>query len=220
MAQLRARCRSVLIEPSGVSVSRSASRRCCCSSGTASHPARFRDGSTPGTATALPAKKFREMRRNQIRANGVVHKGRPESGASWISGSGADEMPRHQTPAQRETVERVMHEFKHGELKTATGKRKVKNPKQAIAIALHEAGASKYERPAENKRNLRRTKEKERRGETYRDEAEGGSDRGKSARSRSGGGKTKADLYEEAKKRDIPGRSKMNKQQLERALHS
>ena len=28
-------------------------------------------------------------------------------------------MPRHQTPAQRETVERVMHEFKHGELKTA-----------------------------------------------------------------------------------------------------
>src|SRR5215207_7867779 len=82
-------------------------------------------------------------------------------------------MPRHQTPAQRETVERVMHEFKHGELKTARGTRKVKNPKQAIAIALHEAGSSKYESPAENKRNLRHTKEKERRGETYRDEAEG-----------------------------------------------
>jgi Family of unknown function (DUF6496) len=127
-------------------------------------------------------------------------------------------MPRHQTPAQRETVERVMHEFKHDELKTAAGKRKIKNPKQAIAIALHEAGASKYESPAENKRNLRRTKEKERRGETYRDEAEGRSGRGKSARSRNDGGKTKADLYEEAKKRDIPGRSKMNKQQLERAL--
>ena len=75
-------------------------------------------------------------------------------------------MPRQQTPAQRETVERVMHEFKHGELKTAHGKRKVRNPKQAIAIALHEAGASKYESTAENKRNLRRTKEKERRGET------------------------------------------------------
>ena len=58
-------------------------------------------------------------------------------------------MPRHQTPAQRETVERVMHEFKHGELKTARGTRKVKNPKQAIAIALHEAGASKNECPAE-----------------------------------------------------------------------
>ena len=82
-------------------------------------------------------------------------------------------MPRHQTPAQQETVERVMHEFKHGELKTARGARKVKNRKQAIAIALHEAGASKNESPAENKRNLRRTKAKERRGETYRDEAEG-----------------------------------------------
>jgi Family of unknown function (DUF6496) len=129
-------------------------------------------------------------------------------------------MPRHQTPAQRETVERVMHEFKHGELKTAAGKRKVKNPKQAIAIALHEAGASKYESPAENKRNLRRTKAKERRGETYRDEAEGRKGRGKSARGGNGTEKTKAELYEEAKKRDIAGRSKMNKQQLEKALHA
>src|SRR6187401_992024 len=82
-------------------------------------------------------------------------------------------MPRHQTPAQKETVERVMHEFKHGELKTARGTRKVKNRKQAIAIALHEAGASKNESPAENKRSLSRTKAKERRGATYRDEAEG-----------------------------------------------
>jgi len=123
-----------------------------------------------------------------------------------------------QSPAQKETVERVMHEFKHGELKTARGSRKVKNPKQAIAIALHEAGASKYESPAENKRNLRRTKAKERRGETYRDEAEGGKARRKSARSNSE--KTRAELYQEAKRRNIPGRSKMNKQQLERALHA
>src|SRR5687767_6996517 len=116
-------------------------------------------------------------------------------------------MPRHQTPAQRETVERVMHEFKHGELKTARGTRKVKNPKQAIAIALHEAGASKNESPAENQRNLRRTKAKERRGETYRDEAEGKKGRGKSAASgtnarkstRPGGERTKAELYAEAK---------------------
>jgi hypothetical protein len=137
-------------------------------------------------------------------------------------------MPRHQTPAQRETVERVMHEFKHGELKTARGTRKVKNPKQAIAIALHEAGASKYESPAENKRNLRHTKEKERRGETYRDEAEGKKGRtpakAKAADARTrggaGGGKTKGELYAEAKRRDIPGRSTMNKGQLERALHA
>ncbi len=110
-------------------------------------------------------------------------------------------MARGQSPAQRETIERVMHEFKEGELKTARGKRTVKNPKQAIAIALHEAGASREESPAENRRNLRRTKRKERQGKT------GGSE------------KTRAELYEEAKERDIPGRSKMNKQQLARALH-
>lgn len=185
-------------------------------------------------------------------------------------------MPRHQTPAQRETVERVMHEFKHGELKTARGTRKVKNPKQAVAIALSEAGASKYDTPAERARNLRRTKEKERRGETYRDEAEGKKGRSKSAasgtstrksstrktatrkpaarktaarkttsraaasrtatarkatarrttaRSRTAsraraGERTKAELYAEAKRRNIPGRSKMDKAQLQRALRA
>jgi Family of unknown function (DUF6496) len=139
-------------------------------------------------------------------------------------------MPRHQTPAQKETVERVMHEFKHGELKTARGTRKVKNRKQAIAIALHEAGASKNESPAENKRNLHHTKAKERRGETYRDEAEGKKSRSKSAASgsstrsrnadRRGGERTKAELYAEAKRRNIPGRSKMDKAQLQRALQA
>lgn len=41
----------------------------------------------------------------------------------------------------------------------------------------------------------------------------------KTAKYRDGGGEpTRADLYEQAKRRDIPGRSKMNKAQLERAL--
>jgi hypothetical protein len=35
-------------------------------------------------------------------------------------------------------VEKVMHEFKHGELKSG-GKKKVTNRKQAVAIALSEA---------------------------------------------------------------------------------
>jgi hypothetical protein len=47
-----------------------------------------------------------------------------------------------QSRAQKETVGRVMHEFKHGELKRGRSG-KVRNPKQAIAIALREAGASK-----------------------------------------------------------------------------
>src|SRR6202521_565603 len=82
-------------------------------------------------------------------------------------------MAIHQTPTQRKTVKRVMHEYKHGELKTARGARKVKNPKQAIAIALSEAGASKYDTPQERAHNLRRTKTKEKRGETGQAATEG-----------------------------------------------
>lgn len=110
-----------------------------------------------------------------------------------------------QTPAQKKTVDRVMHEFKHGELETSAGD-KVKNPRQAIAIALSEAGASNQASPSENKRNARRTRAKERKGETAMQEKEGA------------GSQTRTELYEEAKKQDIPGRSKMNKAQLERAL--
>ena len=135
-------------------------------------------------------------------------------------------MANHQSPEQKKTVQRVMHEFKHGELKTARGSRKVKNPKQAIAIALNEAGASKYESPQKNKENLRHTKAKERRGETYQDEKEGHRATEESYRratnksghretGKSEDGKTRAELYAEARRRDIP---KMNKAELERAL--
>jgi hypothetical protein len=87
-------------------------------------------------------------------------------------------MPR-QTKAQKRTVERVMHEFKAGELASSTGQ-KVKSRQQAIAIALSEAGASR----------------------------------------RGGGAGGKAELYAEAKRRDIPGRSAMSKAELERALEA
>src|SRR6266480_2683585 len=108
-------------------------------------------------------------------------------------------MATHQSKAQKETVERVMHEFKHGELKTSRG-RKVKNPKQAIAIGLHEAGASKFETAEKNRKNLKRTKARERRGATEKDRTEQGSRREP----------TRVQLYEQAKRRNIPGRSKMN----------
>lgn len=106
-----------------------------------------------------------------------------------------------QSRAQQETIERVMHEFSHGELEQRGG-RKVRNPKQAIAIALSEAGASNQASPAKNRANLKRTKAKERRGET------GGR----------GGGKTRTELYAEARRRNLPGRSRMSKAELERAL--
>jgi hypothetical protein len=44
---------------------------------------------------------------------------------------------------QKRKVKRVMHEFKHGELKSAGGGRKVKSRKQAIAIAMSESGLSR-----------------------------------------------------------------------------
>jgi hypothetical protein len=113
----------------------------------------------------------------------------------------------HQSKAQKETVSRVMHEFKHGELESSSGQR-VRNPKQAIAIGLREAGASKYESNGKNRENLKRTKARERRLATEKDRSE-----------RADGGQTRAELYAEAKRRKIPGRSKMSKGQLERALH-
>jgi hypothetical protein len=100
-------------------------------------------------------------------------------------------MARHQSKAQQETIGRVMHEFKHGELESSRGK-KVENPKQAIAIALHEAGASRDESPADNRKNLARTKRRERQG-------------GAGSRGGGGGGKTRAELHEEAKRRGVQG---------------
>lgn len=134
-------------------------------------------------------------------------------------------MARHQTPEQQATVSRVMHEFKHGELTRGRGG-KVKNPRQAIAIALSEAGASNQQSTRENRKHLKRTKAKERRGQTAQAETEG---RGrarrtlreaKERRSHSRRGeRTRKELYQEAAKRGIKGRSQMNKAQLERALH-
>jgi hypothetical protein len=74
------------------------------------------------------------------------------------------------TPRQRKTAGRVMHEFKHGELKSGrSGKGgKVKSRRQAIAIALKEAGASKYESRKENAKNRRKYERKEAEGESAR----------------------------------------------------
>src|SRR5262245_10431430 len=150
------------------------------------------------------------------------------------------------SPRQRRTTGRVMHEFKHGELKRGRGGRggRVKNRRQAIAIALKEAGESKYESPSENKRNYAKTRRKEARGETGQQESEGRSrlgDRGRRESSRAMGGRnartrtkrgskaarsrarhsatsTRAQLYRRAQSRGIPGRSRMTKRQLENAL--
>lgn len=50
-------------------------------------------------------------------------------------------MPK-ESKGQREKVHKVMHEAKHGELKSGSGK-KVTSHKQAVAIAMHEAHVPK-----------------------------------------------------------------------------
>jgi uncharacterized protein DUF6496 len=147
---------------------------------------------------------------------------------------------------QKRITGRVMHEFKHGELKSGRGGKggPVKSRRQAIAIALEEAGASKYESPKRNRRNLHRTEGKEAKGETAQQEREGrshvGADRKREstkamkgrnakkqtarghraavARAHHADGHTRQELYEKARKRHVEGRSRMTKRQLENAL--
>ena len=112
-----------------------------------------------------------------------------------------------QTKAQKETVGRVMHEWRHGELKGADGA-KITDAKQAIAIGLSEAGASDRVTPEQNRHNAARTRAAERAGRTGQQAAEG----------KDAPGRNRSELYAEARRRDLPGRSKMSKAQLEKAL--
>ena len=95
------------------------------------------------------------------------------------------------TPRQRKTTGRVMHEYKHGELKSGRGG-KVKSRKQAIAIALHEAGTSKYQTKSQKSSSRAKSKRKEASGRTGQQEREGKSRvgaRGRRESSRAMGGK-------------------------------
>lgn len=130
-------------------------------------------------------------------------------------------MPQHQSKPQRETIKRVMHEYKHGELEASRSGKRVKNPKQAIAIALHESGSTNQESPRRNQKNLQRTKAKEHQGQTAQAEKEGKRAQDKtmkSAATRRPDGETKESLYAKAQQRRIAGRSKMSKRELQQAL--
>ena len=152
------------------------------------------------------------------------------------------------TPRQRKSIGRVMHEFEHGELKSGPGGKggTVKRRRQAIAIALEEAGASKYESDRGNRKHLAHTERKEARGRTGQQEREGKSHvgaRGRrestpamggkdarrltaagrkaaNSRARQAAGTTKEALYRRAKRAGIEGRSKMTKPQLANALRA
>jgi hypothetical protein len=169
-----------------------------------------------------------------------------------VSATRHERSPRHaegdqmakQTRRQREIVGRVMHEFKHDELESQG--RKVRNPRQAIAIGLSEAGASNKKSAGENRRSRARTEDKERQGRTAKQTKEssgaakagrgrkaaagtGQAARGKAGRKSAqarkperggsrGEGPTRADLYKEAQRRGIVGVSRFSKADLERVL--
>ncbi|MBO0712933.1 MAG: hypothetical protein J2P47_16800 [Acetobacteraceae bacterium] len=76
-----------------------------------------------------------------------------------------------QDARQKDIVGRVMHEFKHGELETRG--RRVRSPRQAVAIGLSEAGASRNRSGSENRHSRARTESKERRGQTAQQRKEG-----------------------------------------------
>jgi hypothetical protein len=154
-------------------------------------------------------------------------------------------MPR-ESGRQKEIVGRVMHEYKHGELESGSG-RKVRNPRQAVAIGLSEAGASRKKSAGQNTRSRRRTEDKERKGQTARQQKEGRGSVAKSraapksrkavpksapaparttrsasrtpARGRSARSEpTRAELYAETKRRGMHGCSRLSKADLARAL--
>jgi hypothetical protein len=131
-----------------------------------------------------------------------------------------EEIMAKQTGRQKEIVGRVMHEFKHGELESAGG-RKVRNPRQAIAIGLSEAGASNRATPAANRRNKARTERKEQAGKTAQQVKErlGASKSSRRTKKASAARTdTRAELYKEAKRRRLHGMSRASKAELEAAL--
>lgn len=93
------------------------------------------------------------------------------------------------TAPQKEVIDRVMHEFKEGGLRDRGG-HPVRNPRQAIAIALSESGTSNRVSAERNEHALQRTLHAE----------------------------TRAGLYARAKEKGIPGRARMTKDQLREAL--
>jgi hypothetical protein len=48
-----------------------------------------------------------------------------------------------ETPAQKRKVHTVMHEFKTGKLRSGQSDKKVRSRRQAVAIAMSEAGISR-----------------------------------------------------------------------------
>lgn len=102
-------------------------------------------------------------------------------------------------------------------------KKGTKRARQYEHVKKSEEEAGRSEKRAEEIAARAVNKEKARSGESRRSSSS--STRGRSASARGGkrsgegpGGRTREQLYNDAKKLDIEGRSKMNKKQLQRAV--
>jgi hypothetical protein len=62
-------------------------------------------------------------------------------------------MARKYGPKAQEKVKKTMHEMKEGKLKSGKSKKKVTNPKQAIAIGLSKARKAGAKVPAKSKKS-------------------------------------------------------------------
>jgi len=130
-------------------------------------------------------------------------------------------MAKQQSPKQKQIVGRVMHEFKNGELEQGAGG-KVKSPRQAIAIALSEAGASNEQAASENRKRMKKTQSGKRGGKAAQQHTAPQQKERASAHGATGGsttaGTTRAELYRRAQEAGIPGRSRMTRDELQRSL--
>jgi hypothetical protein len=131
-----------------------------------------------------------------------------------------------QTGARRDTVSRVMHEWKHRELESSRGG-KVRSRRQAVAIALSESGTSNRQSKQQNQRQYARTKSKERHGQTAQQRKEGHSStrqgRTQAERGTRSAEPTRAQLYQQAVRRQIAneqGRTGTSTTPIERELRS
>jgi hypothetical protein len=73
------------------------------------------------------------------------------------SSSGSDPKSKKKVKSK---MQKVMHEYKHGELESGKTHKKVRNPKQAIAIGLSEArrsGANIPPNPNDKKRSSKKS---------------------------------------------------------------
>ena len=147
------------------------------------------------------------------------------------------------SPRQRKTMGRVMHEFKHGELERS--RRQGRQGQKPPPSHRHRAEGGRRLQIRERAREQaqpRQVRAQGGAGDTHQQEREGKSHVGargrressaamggknatrtargrKAARARArSGDATKEQLYRRAKARDILGRSKMSKRQLENAL--